>query len=182
MVKATFIRNFVNPIAISGIMRSKRFAYFKEIQERQWLGFEENKEMQKERVYGLLKYCEKEIPYYFKIIRKKKLKFSKETIFKDIAKLPPLTKEDIRENSPNLVNFECKRKWSKDTSGGSTGEPIVVYHDKIFNDYGAAAKILFNEWAGRREGELMVKLLGSKKWWAVTLKSITEKIKYNYAV
>lgn len=53
---------------------------------------------------------------------------------KDWEKLPVLRKQDIRDNVDNLIADDISMKrLSKVTTGGSTGVPLTVYHDKNFS-------------------------------------------------
>jgi len=157
------IRHFVNPVIFRHALGSRRFEYCRLMNSWQWDTLEKNRERQKKSLYELVKYSGKNVPYYRKLIKERKIKFSKDTILEDLRKFPPLTKEDLRKNFSGLFNPGTGRKWHKDTSGGSTGEPVVIYHDQVFSDWGAGAKILFNSWAGKEEGELMIKLWGSER-------------------
>jgi len=52
---------------------------------------------------------------------------------KDWEKIPVLTKQDIRDNTDDLIadGISAKR-LRKVTTGGSTGVPLTLYHDKNF--------------------------------------------------
>ncbi len=51
--------------------------------------------------------------------------------------------------------------YYRNTSSGSTGEPVIFYQDSNYYAWNIAAKIIFDEWAGRKIGEPMVRLWGS---------------------
>jgi len=105
-------------------------------------------------------YASQNILYYQKVINEGHIKFSEESIFEDLKKFPLLTKDIIRKNFHGLYKLRDKTYY-KNTSGGSTGEPVVFYQDKHYLEWAIANKYLFNEWAGRKIGESMVKIWGS---------------------
>jgi phenylacetate-CoA ligase len=76
-----------------------------------------------------------------------------------INRLSLLTKEILRNHFDKLHRFRDKTYY-RNTSGGSTGEPVVFYQDKEYLDWANATKRLFNELAGRKLGDPMVKLWG----------------------
>ncbi|MEA2022142.1 MAG: phenylacetate--CoA ligase family protein, partial [Candidatus Caldatribacteriota bacterium] len=90
------------------------------------------------------------------------LRFSEDNIFEDIKKFPILTKHIIRNNFDGLYKFR-DNTYYRNSSGGSTGEPVIFYQDSNYFAWNTAAKILFDEWAGRESGEPMVKLWGSMR-------------------
>jgi phenylacetate-CoA ligase len=134
--------------------------YFQKLKEYQWSSLKENREIQRKKLYALIQYASQNIPYYQQIIKEHNIKFSEDTIFEDIKKFPILTKEIIRNHFDKLYRFRDKTYY-RNTSGGSTGEPVVLYQDKEYLDWANATKRLFNEWAGRKLGDPMVKLWGS---------------------
>jgi phenylacetate-CoA ligase len=134
--------------------------YFQKLKEYQWKSLKGNREIQRKKLYALIQYASQNIPYYQQIIKEHNIKFSEDTIFEDIKKFPILTKEIIRNHFNKLHRFRDKAYY-RNTSGGSTGEPVVFYQDKEYLNWANATKRLFNEWAGRKLGDPMVKLWGS---------------------
>jgi len=66
----------------------------------------------------------------------------------------------IRNHFDELCKFRDSTYFRNHTSG-STGETAIFYQDKYCLEWEIAAKILFDEWAGRKIGEPMVKLWGA---------------------
>ncbi len=81
----------------------------------------------------------------------------------DFAQLNPVTREDIQNHGSELIS----RKFSKDSllsgqSSGSTGEPIVYYHDKQAYSAGRAAVLTGWELAGKELGDHVITLWGNR--------------------
>ena len=50
----------------------------------------------------------------------------------DLKKIPPLTRFDLQNNLNEILSTEFDiSKCSKGSSSGSTGHPVIYYHDKI---------------------------------------------------
>ena len=153
-------RNVIFPIYWKYIKRYKVLDYYKKLKEHQWNTMEENREIQRKKLYMLIKDASQNIPYYKRIIQEYNIQFSEDTIFKDIKKFPLLTKDVIRNHFDKLYKFR-DNTYYRNSSGGSTGEPVIFYQDSDCFAWNTATKILFDEWAGKKLGEPMVKLWGS---------------------
>jgi len=156
-----FLAKYIAPILWKYVKKSNRYDIYKEYQKLQWNTLEDNLELQKSKLYKIVDYAIRNIPYYKKVAKDRNIKISRETIFSDIKKFPVLTKDILRDNFDDLMNRNIKAKMN--TSGGSTGEQAIFMQDKNMYDYNAASKILFDEWAGREGGDLLVKLWGSER-------------------
>ena len=158
---STYIRgNLFIPFYWKYINRSKMLTYFQSLKTYQWLSPEENRRLQGKKLFALVKYAGMHINFYRQIIKKHHLTITQATIFEDIKKFPILTKEIIRDQFDNLYYFKDSNYYCN-TSGGSTGEPLIFYQDREYLSWANANKRLFNEWAGRKIGDPMVKIWGS---------------------
>jgi phenylacetate-CoA ligase len=157
----TYLRkNIIFPFYWKYIKHSNVLSCYKVLRNHQWNILEENQEIQRKKLYLLIKYASQNIPYYQGIIKEQNLRFSEDTIFDDIKKFPILTKKIIRNNFNELYKFRDRTYFRNHTSG-STGEPAIFYQDKYCLEWKIATKIFFDEWAGRQIGEPMVKLWGA---------------------
>jgi len=153
-------RNIFLPLYWKYIKHLKVLDYYKELQAHQWNTLKENRDFQRKKLFNMIQYVSQNIPYYQRVIQEYNIQFSEDTIFADIKKLPLLTKDIIRKNFKQLYKFR-DNTYYRNSSGGSTGEPVIFYQDKDYFAWNTAVKIFFNEWAGRKIGESMVKLWGS---------------------
>lgn len=153
-------RNILLPIYWNYIRRLKTLHYYEKLRKIQWNTMEENRNIQRTKLYELIKYSCQNIPYYKRIIKEHDIQFAEDTIFEDIKKFSILTKEIIRNHFHELYKFK-DNTYYRNTSGGSTGEAVIFFQDKQYLEWANATKRLFNGWAGREPGEPMVKLWGS---------------------
>jgi len=163
MFKRLFIKYIVDTFIWRYIRWSKRFYYLKDFKKRQFNSIKENGQLQKDKLYNMVVYAHKNVPYYQEIIKKHNISYKKETIFEDIKKFPILTKKLIRENFEDLKSKGFKGKYRVNTSWWSTGEPVTFLQDNIFLDYAWASTMLFNERCDKKEGEYMIKLRWSER-------------------
>jgi phenylacetate-CoA ligase len=161
-LEAYLRRTILLPLYWKYIKHSKVLKYYKELQTHQWNTQEENHQLQRKKLFQLIQYASQNIPYYQRVIQEHQISFSEDIIFTDLKKFPLLTKEIIRNNFNQLYKFR-DHTYYRNSSGGSTGEPVIFYQDRYYFDWSIATKILFDEWAGRRIGEPMVKLWGSTR-------------------
>ena len=153
-------KNIIFPIYWKYIKHAKVLQCYKLLQKNQWATREENSNIQRIKLFKLIQYASQNIPYYHRIIKEHNIRFSEDSIFDDIKKFPLLTKDVIRNHFDKLYKFRDKTYY-RNTSGGSTGEPVIFYQDKCYFAWATATKYLFNEWAGRKIGDPMVKIWGS---------------------
>jgi phenylacetate-CoA ligase len=153
-------RNILLTLYWKYIKHLKVLDYYKELQAHQWNTLKKNRNLQRIKLFKLIQYASQNIPYYQRVIQEHQISFSEDTIFTDLKKFPLLTKEIIRNHFDQLYKFR-DRTYYRNTSGGSTGELVIFYQDSNYFAWSTAAKIFFDEWAGRKIGEPTVKLWGS---------------------
>ena len=159
-IELSLRENIIFPFYWKYIRKSNVLKYYHELRAHQWNSLEENKKIQRKKLFKLIKYASQNIPYYQNMINEYNIKFSEDNIFDDIEKFPILSKEIIRNNFDKLYKFRDKFYYLN-TTGGSTGKPVTLYQDGEYYGWAAANKILMNKWAGRGVGVPMIKLWGS---------------------
>jgi phenylacetate-CoA ligase len=111
----------------------------------------------------LLAHCKQSVPYYAEVMRD-----LGDSFYGDpeeyLKRFPILTKETIRRRFDELKSTDlARRKWYRNTSGGSTGEPAVFIQDWEYAARSGAVKLLFYKLVGREIGDLEVRLWGSER-------------------
>ena len=155
--------------------------YFKRLyqwlQETQWWSKDQLEEYQLEQLQALVKHAYENVPYYRHAFDERRLKPQDITSLDDLRKLPLLTKEDVRNNSEDLLSRGVDREGLRlYTTGGSTGVPLSVYHDRHTTVLRESAFILRQwNWAGYRLGDRFATLRGdlitrsdrsgARAWW-----------------
>ncbi len=101
------------------------------LQESQWWSREKLEEYQMQQLSRLLHHAYENVPYYRRVFDERALKPKDIQDFRDLSRLPYLTKGIIRENLPDLVarNYHGS-KLEYVTTGGSTGIPLGFYWER----------------------------------------------------
>jgi phenylacetate-CoA ligase len=134
------------------------------LRRAQWLTPEESAVAQRRAVEGLLGHAYRTVPYYRDLLRDVVGTDATRLDAGVLARLPLLTKEVIRTHAGALVSTAGDgRGRYTNTSGGSTGEPVVLVQDQRFRDCSRAVAMLFDQWTGYRVGFPMAKIWGSER-------------------
>ncbi len=105
------------------------------------LNKEELEKLQLSKMRALVRHVKEHVPYYTRVFSEI-LPEDIQTL-SDCEKLPILTKDDIRNHFEELISDECAVKSRRlMTTGGSTGVPLKLYHDKRFPTEVIADRVL----------------------------------------
>lgn len=111
----------------------KKFNFFMKLidKSKKW-SYEESKNYQLDKLRELLKFVEKDVPYYREMF--KKINFNTNiTSFDDLKKIPILTKDIILENHEKLISESYRKKKYKMNTSGTTGKRLSLYgSDDLF--------------------------------------------------
>lgn len=106
---------------------------YRKLVRDQYLSADELAHINWEKRKKLLRHVFEYVPYYAQTFREAGLDPQDVKTEEDWARLPILTKEQIRNNSHNLIASDGSEKYLKMvTTGGSTGQPLKVFHDNRF--------------------------------------------------
>ena len=119
--------------------------FFASSAKRDWSSL---RKYQLEQVQQLIDLCYKHIPYYAQTWKRAGIEPGDIKTLEDFAKLPALTKEDLRVHHARMLDPRIPRRQLHVTStGGSTGTPLIRYNtaDELWRHYAAV-------WARLRPG------------------------------
>ena len=143
---------------------SKIPKHLKTIENWQNLGSKELNQIQEEKLKKLLLYSYKHVPHYRKVFKKNKLIKNGEVDLSKFSQLPILDRKTLRQKKEKIHSDEASLRGAyKNTSGGTSGEPVVLLQDKNYRDWNFANKILANRRLGKRIGDREIKLWGSER-------------------
>ena len=158
--------------------------YYRELLNNQYLSPDELAALNWKRTKALLSYAYDKVPYY-------KMRFSAIGLQPDDIKnpedytnVPLLTREDLQKNFQGLVSTEARPQDLRlSTTGGSTGEPVKVFHEKKVVRAATGWRML--SWWGLNPGndfasvyrdtktDLRSRIMDTLMWWP------TKKIQLN---
>lgn len=104
--------------------------YFRELNASQWYSKEQLQQLQDQRLRQVICAAYENVPYYQALFKKLKLRPEAIQTCADLAQLPVLEKETIRENPEAFVD-RSQQRWLlyRCHTSGTTGKPLTIYRD-----------------------------------------------------
>ncbi|MCY7353515.1 MAG: phenylacetate--CoA ligase family protein [Lysobacter sp.] len=155
-------RHVLFPAYESGLRRRNTLRYLHEYEHNQWLPHDEIDALQWRKLKQLVEHCWNEVPYYRQ--RWKQLGLADAGDIRgpaDYARLPVLTKQDIRDNFEQLIAPSYRAGLLYKTTGGSTGEPLRFGYTRESYERRIATMFRGYGWAGARLGQRTLYLWGA---------------------
>lgn len=134
---------------------------FDELQKTQWFTPEQIKQYQFARLKALISHAYNTVPYYHSRYDEQGVHPEDIKELSDIAKLPLITREDVREAGSDLISS----RYSPSTlihghTSGTTGSPLSFFWDKQTCVYNNAVDWRQKLWAGVNYGDRLALFLG----------------------
>jgi phenylacetate-CoA ligase len=142
------------------------FNKYDELKKLEFNLLENNIQIQEKKLKDILLHSWKFVPYYTKILTEKKVVIKGKVNLNNFNKIPILKKEIIRNNFEELKSKDPKyysRKPYLNTSGGSTGEPVLFIQDKNTWTKGMAEKWIYYSFISKKFPCKLLKLWGSER-------------------
>ena len=135
-------------------------AHLSDLRRSQWLSREAIREIQDWKLRRLVRHAYGHVPFYRERMRALELVPEDIRGVEDLARLPFLTKQDVREHLyfDIMSDNHDKAEVLRITTSGSTGEPFVCYADRAQLEFRWAATQRAMEWTGWRFGDRQVRL------------------------
>ena len=116
---------------------------------------------QNDKIREIVKYAYENVPFYREVFKKHEAKPSDIRTASDLSKIPILSKEDIKHNTPRMVSkqFEAARLKRVSTSG-STGEPLTIYLTGRDEEFRKAKHLRSNVALGQKARDRWVVITG----------------------
>ena len=136
--------------------------YYYQLQETQWWTHEQLNEMQNSKLRKLVRHCYENVPYYRRIFNERGLRVEDIKTTDDLAKIPVLNKDIIRDNFDDL-QARNRKQWRpvSDKTGGSTGKPLEYFITKDAASINWAGIYRGWGWAGYEIGDKRATVAGS---------------------
>lgn len=135
---------------------------FAEALQTEWLSEDRLRELQNEKLRRLVRHCYENVPYYRRVFMERKLRPEDIRDREDLAKLPVLTKQLIREHYQELCAEDIRlRQTLEGSTGGSTGTPMRFLEDLETWNKTRGLNLRGWTWAGFQVGEKLFTLAGN---------------------
>jgi phenylacetate-CoA ligase len=155
-------RRVLFPAYESGLRRRKTLAYLRQYEQNQWRTLEQIETLQWQKLQGLIRHCWEQVPYYRELWPTLGISAPDDISSPaDYARLPVLTKPEIRANFDKLIAPAYRDGLLYKTTGGSTGEPLRFGYTR--ESYERRLSIMWRGygWAGARLGQRTLYLWGT---------------------
>ena len=154
-------RKFLLPGYESVLRGRKTLAYLDEYEKSQWLPAEALQQLAWSRLHRLVEHCWEQVPYYRKRWAEAGLAGAEDIRTpEDYARLPVLTKQDIRANFEDLHAAPRRDDMLYKATGGSTGEPLRFGYTRESYERRTAVMWRGYGWAGAWPGRRTAYLWG----------------------
>ena len=153
-------RSVLYPAYESGLRRRKTFRWLREYEASQWLSPEQIDVLQWRKLKTLLDYCYANVPYYRRQWIAEDIHPEDIRTRQDFARLPRLTKHDIRHNFEQLQSPAFRKRMIYKATGGSTGDPLRFGYTRESNERRNAVMWRGYAWAGATMGRRTAYLWG----------------------
>lgn len=142
-----FSRNLFIPI-YNWKFGNKYMSILKDLNKSQFFSPELIKENQWNKITKIIEFVYNHNKFYFEHFNRAGVKPEDINDWDDFAKIPFLTKDDIRNNPDNMISDGYKKdNMLHKRTGGSTGVPIHLYVDNDAMNFKRAATHRHNYWA-----------------------------------
>jgi phenylacetate-CoA ligase len=144
--------NVLLPTWERGVRGRSTLGHLAQLEQTQWLSREELDRLETRSLIELLSYAGEHVPYYSELFRKHRFEPRGVRSRADLAELPLLTREIVRERYADLVDPAHRGKNIKKGTSGSTGKPLKFEYSKGSECWRQAVKVRGYGWAGYRPG------------------------------
>ena len=132
----------------------------RQLEETQWWDAPRLRSLQLARLRLLLQHAADEVPYYRELFKRVGFSPSGVRELDDLARLPLLSKADIRRHLAEMRSEKASR-LTRCNTGGSSGEPLIFFLGKERVSHDVAAKWRATRWWGVDIGDPELVVWGS---------------------
>jgi len=133
-----------------------------ELERSEWLSSDETRARQWKRLLSLLEHAGSGVPFYRELFGREKFDPAALREPSDLSALPVLTKDLIRERGKELLSADAASRGAVvNATGGSTGEPLTFFQDRVYRLHRQAVMYRGFRWCGWTLGGPLAYLWGS---------------------
>ena len=135
---------------------------YRELLKQQYYSVSEIRNIQNQKLKKLVANAFENSPYYRKRLSDLSSTIGEGINIDNIHKLPVLSRADLQENYQDIL-CENVTTCYKDSSGGSTGAPVIFYHDDVYAAMSRSLNMLFFDWLGLSPGDKTAVIWGADR-------------------
>jgi phenylacetate-CoA ligase len=172
----TLFRRVLFPLYERGLRQRKTLRYLAEYERNQWLPPEQVAALQWGKLSRLLRHCWDEVPYYRRAWSAVGATPDDIRSLDDFARLPLLTKADIRANHEDMHARSFRGRMLYKSTSGSTGEPLRLGYTRESFERRIAVMWRGYGWAGSRMGRRTLYLWGAPVDGGITAHQLKDRV------
>lgn len=144
------------------IKRDGLLQAIRHLEASQWNSSEELRALQAQKLSRLLQHCENNVPFYSRLFQEMGRTAAELTDYEQFRRIPFLTKKTINENGETLrARGFPVADLIRNTTGGSTGEPLVFFNDRASLLQRQAVVVRNQAWVGALYSDREARLWGA---------------------
>lgn len=133
-----------------------------QLEEREHLPLEENRKRQWQDLRSLLRNAQESSPFYQRRFADANVHPDGIRSLEDLAKIPPLTRDDLRHHLDDIYSRKFQREDLKQSAtGGTTDTPVAILRSSESIRWKNAVLLRLNAWAGFLPGDKVFYLWGA---------------------
>jgi phenylacetate-CoA ligase len=137
---------------------------FRQLVRRERLSLAENRECQWRDLIALLRHAQESSPFYNRRFQIAGIRAEELRTPRDLAKIPPLTREDLRDHLTDIYSRRYRREdLQPSATGGTTDTPVPILRNRESNQWKQAIQLRFNSWAGFLPGDKVMYMWGARQ-------------------
>ena len=160
--------------------------YLRQYERSQYESREDIERQQWEQAKQMVKYAYANCPFYTKKYDAAGFHPDQLVNRKDMERVPVLSKAEIQEHAEDMIGVHIpKDSIISNYTGGSTGSPLRLYHDKKRMEQRLAGTMRHDRWGGRDVGDRLaciwgapVDFQGAGSWKARLRNTLYERLLY----
>lgn len=136
----------------AGMKGDRQYDVLDSLLKEQWLDRGEMEKLQIERLQKLFNHALEKSKFYRESLKNTVSNAQDIKSLSDLTGLPLLKRENLQESYGEILCAGREGVY-EDASGGSTGNPVIFYHDKWYRTFSQAMESLSLSWMGVAKGD-----------------------------
>ena len=147
------VRRVLYPAWESGVRRRPTLARLRQLRALERASLDELEAFQRRELAALLRHAHAHVPYYRRLLEEAGAGPEDIRGREELARLPVLTRQAARDSAEERMSTAPPLPAIKKTTGGTTGEPLVIRYDTGSEYWRQAVRLRGFGWTGWRIGD-----------------------------
>lgn len=159
-MNAKIVRRVFYPLQ-ERLLARNTFHLLARLEKSQWYSRDQMLALQSNKLSRLLRHANESCPYYARLFSTHRIDPRQDDPLAVLQRLPLLDKATIRSKPFEVAARAVLGKAKRMSTGGSTGEPLTLFVDRMRRAYDKAARMRTHRWFGVEPGDKEAYLWGA---------------------